>query len=142
MEEDVKLSFATGHPPILERWFFVPPLITLFIDTIPSPPLTPEKPIDRDFDWWSVKRRPVFRAGLIVIVNLEALGTNSGDVLNIISLPENCRVDFSLWVGIGWRRFGAILVQDSHPDAVRMSLGSDDSIPLCSMEFDVGKGRL
>jgi len=75
---------------------FRTPLITSFVDTIPSPPLTPEKPIDRDFDWWSVKRRPVFREGLIVVINLEALGTNSGDVLDIISCPENCWVDFSL----------------------------------------------
>jgi hypothetical protein len=89
---------------------FRTPLISSFVDTIPSPPLTPEKPINRDFDWGSVKRRPVFREGLVVIINLEALGTNLGDVLNIISRPEDCQVDFSLWVGIGRRHFDAVLV--------------------------------
>ena len=105
-----KIRLAIGRPPILERWLFVPPLISSFVDAVPSPPLPPEKPINRDFYWRHVKRRPVFRESLVVIVNLEALGTNSGDVLKIISRPKNCRINFLLWVGIGRRCFGAILV--------------------------------
>ncbi len=45
--------------------------------------------VSRDFDWGGEKRRPVFGEGLVVVVNLEALGTNSGNVLKIISRPEN-----------------------------------------------------
>jgi hypothetical protein len=95
-----------GVHPFLKDGFLYPS----FVDTIPSPPLPPEKPINRDFYWRRVKRRPVLREGLVVIINLEALGTNLGDVLKIISHPENCRVNFSLRLGIGWCLFGAVPV--------------------------------
>ena len=77
-------------------------------DELVNPRLPSEKPVSRDFDWGCAKCRPVFGEGLVVIVNLEALGTNSGDVLKIISRPENRWVGLLLWVGIGRRRFSAV----------------------------------
>ena len=87
--------------------FHTPPCL-FFGRRRPSPTVALGKPVSRDFDWGREKRRPVFGEGLVVVVNLEALGTNSGNVLKIISRPENRWVDFLLWVGIGRRRFSAV----------------------------------
>jgi hypothetical protein len=59
------------------------------IQTIPSPHLPLEEPVDGDFDWGRFKRGPVLGEGLIVIVYLEALGANSGNVLKSICRIEN-----------------------------------------------------
>ena len=67
----------------------IPPLENSLIESVPSPLLPSEKPVGGDFDWGRIKRGPVLGEGLIVVVYLEALGTNLGDVLESIRRIEN-----------------------------------------------------
>ena len=78
------------------------------IESVPSPLLPSEKPVVGDFDWGRIKRGPVLREGLVVVVNLKSLGTNSSDVLKRIPGVENRRVNLSLGFRVSRRRFGAV----------------------------------
>jgi hypothetical protein len=78
------------------------------VESIPTPLLPLEKPIGGDLDRGRIKRRPFLREGLVVIIDLKALGTNSSNVLERIPCIENRRVNFPLLGGVDWRRFGAI----------------------------------
>ena len=109
LNKEVEVGLAGGGPSILERWVFVsPPLENSLVESVPTPLLPLEKPIGGDLGRGRIKRRPVLREGLVVIVDLEAFGTNSSDVLERIPRVENRRVNFPLLGGVDRRRFGAV----------------------------------
>ena len=106
--EDVDVGLVHGRPSVLERWVFVPPpLECSLIESVPTPLLPSEKPGVGDCDWGRIKRGPVLGEGLVVVVDLKALGANSSDILERIPGVENRRDEFSLGFRVNRRRFGA-----------------------------------